>query len=159
MSDKNYIQEENTNWLKCENCKWWYNSKCALLSNEEYEEIAKNNVEWFCHDANCQEKKNKSTKEQNNRRNRSHLSRVLRRIPKGARYLAATKLSKAVENCIAKNDEESWQHLMLFAYKGVMVPEKLDKKQSLNSEIKENLNQLKLPTPKQPQKLSFSYRK
>lgn len=31
--------------------------------------------------------------------------RVLRRIPKGARFLAATKLSEAIENCISKNAE------------------------------------------------------
>lgn len=58
--------------------------------------------------------------------------RVLRRIPKGARYLAAERLSEAIENCVLTNDEESWKHLMLFAYKGLAVPEKLNKKQSLN---------------------------
>lgn len=41
---------------------------------------------------------------------------------------------------------------MLFAYKGLVVPEKLNKKQSLNSKIKENLNNLHLPSQNQPEK-------
>ena len=41
---------------------------------------------------------------------------------------------------------------MLFAYKGLIVPDKLEKKQSLNSKIKENLNCLQLTTPNQSKK-------
>lgn len=41
--------------------------------------------------------------------------RGLPRIPEAARLLAAMKLSEASKNCVSKNYEESWQHLLLFA--------------------------------------------
>lgn len=51
--------------------------------------------------------------------------------------------------------KESWQDLMLFAYKGLAVPEKLNKKQSLNSKIKENLNCLKLQKSNKSERLKL----
>lgn len=45
MLDKNYVQEEYPNWMKCKNCENWYHSKCVPLSDEEYEEIVQNNSE------------------------------------------------------------------------------------------------------------------
>ncbi|KAJ4438073.1 hypothetical protein ANN_14012 [Periplaneta americana] len=68
---------------------------------------------------------------------------VLRRIPKGARALAASRLSHFISQCLSQNSVESWYNLLLFAYIALRVPEKSGKK-SLVSKIKDNINNFQI---------------
>ena len=72
---------------------------------------------------------------------------VLRRIPKGARPLAANRLQHHINLCISSNSELDWTNLMLFAYSALRVPCKNTSK-SLVSKIKDNIiNSHILPPP------------
>lgn len=71
--------------------------------------------------------------------------RILKRIPKGARYVAANKLSQLIEICLRKNDLTSWQDLMFFSYYALQVPKKSST--SLARVVKKNIDQLKIDEP------------
>lgn len=47
--------------------------------------------------------------------------RILKRIPKAARMLAAYELAKLIEKTVEKNDSSSWEELLLFPYKAFQV--------------------------------------
>lgn len=49
---------------------------------------------------------------------------VLRHIPKGARSMAAAKLSEAIDRCLETNSSEDWAALLCFAYSALKVPDK-----------------------------------
>lgn len=62
--------------------------------------------------------------------------RVLKRVPRGARVLAAKTLTKCVEECLSEKHLESrWKKLLTFAYATLRVPEKI-KNKSLSSIVK-----------------------
>lgn len=70
--------------------------------------------------------------------------RLLKRIPKGARVLAANKLSTIVNECISKNFESSWENLMLFSFKSLYIPDK-STSSSLVASVKNNISKFTLP--------------
>lgn len=73
-------------------------------------------------------------------------TRIVKRIPKGARSLVASDLSRLIEKCVAKNEISDWKNLLLFAYKTLNLPDKKDGV-SLVQIIKQNSNTTTLPTP------------
>lgn len=66
--------------------------------------------------------------------------RVLKRVPKGARIMAAKKLESLVTKCSIKNDLESWFDLLMFSYIALQIPKRSSKKNKLTSIVKENIN-------------------
>lgn len=74
---------------------------------------------------------------------------VLRRIPKGARFFAAEKLSQVIDRCVAQNSVNCWSDLLMFPYIAFRVPNKVNNRytSSLVSCIKENLREFKLTSP------------
>lgn len=78
--------------------------------------------------------------------------RVLKRVPRGARILAANKLSKCVEECLANpNLATTWKNLLTFAYTSLRVPEKVNNV-SLVSMVKRNIEKAELLFTKRPKK-------
>ncbi|KAJ2937326.1 hypothetical protein O0L34_g17637 [Tuta absoluta] len=65
-------------------------------------------------------------------------TRVLKHVPKGARYLAAGKLSHIVEKCIQSNTTDDWFALLSFSFTALKVPDH-DKQRSLTAKVKENI--------------------
>lgn len=61
-------------------------------------------------------------------------TKVVKRIPNGARKCVAQKLTSVVNTCLAENSVLSWQNLFLFPYRNLSVPEK-KKKNEKNSLI------------------------
>lgn len=47
----------------------------------------------------------------------------MKRIPKGARMLAAYELAKLIEKAVEKNDLSSWEELLFFPFRAFQVPE------------------------------------
>ncbi|CAG9135278.1 unnamed protein product [Plutella xylostella] len=66
--------------------------------------------------------------------------RVLKHVPKGARCLAANKLSQIMEKCVQTNNSEDWYELLTFSFTSLRVPSSDDRKQSLTSKVKKNIN-------------------
>ncbi len=71
--------------------------------------------------------------------------KVLKRIPKGARVVAAYNLSKIIDKCVQNNDIKSWCDLLFFSYAAFQIPEKKLKSNSLVRIVKRNINDLQLP--------------
>ncbi|GAU96967.1 hypothetical protein RvY_08331 [Ramazzottius varieornatus] len=64
-------------------------------------------------------------------------TKVIRRIPKGARMLEATSLTERKEDVLQKRSESSWRHLMLFSSAGLKQPDKdISKKGNLTTAVK-----------------------
>lgn len=73
--------------------------------------------------------------------------RVLKRIPRGARMIAANKLAKCIEDCLAQPlVNEHWEKLITFTYAALRVPEKT-KNVSLTTLVKRNIDNIKLVIP------------
>lgn len=72
--------------------------------------------------------------------------RLLKRIPKSARPLAAKKFNELARNCISKNDLNSWEDFLTFPYKCFQIPikSKKTKQRSLASFVKENINKFEI---------------
>lgn len=72
---------------------------------------------------------------------------VLKRIPKGARALAAKAYIQLIRNCISKNNLSSWLKLFTFAFKAFHIPASKKKgiRQSLVSIVKENISSSQVP--------------
>lgn len=68
-------------------------------------------------------------------------TKVVKRIPNGARLCVAQKLRTVIKKCIEDNSLKSWEDLFLFAYRILSVPDKRKKneKMSLTSKIKNNV--------------------
>ncbi len=64
--------------------------------------------------------------------------RVLKRVSKGARMLAAYELAKLIEKTVSMNNHSSWEELLLFVYKSFRVPE--NNKKNLTKVVKNNIN-------------------
>ena len=63
--------------------------------------------------------------------------RVLKRIPKGARIVAAYKLAEIMDTTVNENNPASWEELLLFPFKAFQVPE--NNKKSLIKLVKNNI--------------------
>jgi hypothetical protein len=68
---------------------------------------------------------------------------TLRRIPKGARYSSADKLSSVINNCVKTNSAVAWENLLLFSYKAFNINESNSK--NLTSKIKLNISNFNNP--------------
>lgn len=78
--------------------------------------------------------------------------RVLKRVPRGARIVAATKLTKCIQDCLAAPHLDSkWKKLLTFAYASLRVPETV-KNKSLASMVKKNIERAELVFPKPTKK-------
>lgn len=74
--------------------------------------------------------------------------RVLKRVPRGARILAARKLTQCIEECLAETQLDlKWKKLLTFSYATLRVPDKI-KNKSLASMVKSNLERAELIFPK-----------
>lgn len=51
-------------------------------------------------------------------------TKLLKRIPKGARVLAGHNLAIIIDKCVQKNDIKSWFDLLFFSYAAFQIPEK-----------------------------------
>lgn len=71
---------------------------------------------------------------------------ILKRIPKGARPLVASKLANIIELCVSQNDYSAWEKLFTFVYKSLYVPKKGSK--SLTTLVKEHVEADNLPEVK-----------
>lgn len=71
--------------------------------------------------------------------------KILKRIPKGARVVAAHNLSKIIDKCVQNNDVKSWCDLLFFSYAAFQIPVKKLKSSSLVRIVKKNINDLQLP--------------
>ncbi|XP_008486032.1 uncharacterized protein LOC103522716, partial [Diaphorina citri] len=82
-------------------------------------------------------------------------SKTLRRIPKSARFLAADKLARVIENCLVSKSPAAFKNLLIFAHAAFDITSK-SKDISLTKKIKNNLNSLSLsfaaapPSPPPP---------
>lgn len=63
--------------------------------------------------------------------------RILKRIPKGARIVAAYRLAELMKETASKNDTTSWENLLLFPFKAFKVPD--NNKKSLTKLVKSNI--------------------
>lgn len=78
--------------------------------------------------------------------------RVLKRVPRGARVLAASNLAQCVEECLASpNLSTNWKNLLTFAYTSLRVPEKVNNA-SLTTLVKRNITDPKLIFTKRARK-------
>lgn len=68
-------------------------------------------------------------------------TKVLKRIPNGARLCVSEKLKTIIDQCVKNNSVTSWQNLFLFTYRILSVPDKRKKNEkiSLTSKIKNNV--------------------
>lgn len=65
--------------------------------------------------------------------------KVLKRIPRGARILAANKLTQCIDDCLANpKADQKWKKLLTFAYSSLQVPTKT-RNVSLTSLVKKNI--------------------
>lgn len=86
-------------------------------------------------------------------------TRILKRVPKAARPLAAMALSKVINACIKDNSFCSWSNLLLFAYKSFNVSHSSNQKKiSLSSQIKKNITDSDSPVPNSTRDNNFSRR-
>ncbi|KAL3613036.1 hypothetical protein CASFOL_043125 [Castilleja foliolosa] len=65
--------------------------------------------------------------------------RVLRHIPKGARNLAASKLTGLIEKALDTNSTEDWYSILSFSFTALRCPEK-SSPGSLTSKVKSNID-------------------
>uniref|UniRef100_A0A8D8VFV8 Uncharacterized protein n=1 Tax=Cacopsylla melanoneura TaxID=428564 RepID=A0A8D8VFV8_9HEMI len=73
--------------------------------------------------------------------------RVLKRVPKGARYSAAIKLTNIMKSCAHENSFDSWEKLFTFSYSCLRTPiRSKNNKQSLTSLVKENIASQQIPS-------------
>lgn len=68
--------------------------------------------------------------------------KVLKRIPKGARVVAAYNLPKIIDKCVQNNDVKSWCDLLFFSYAAFRIPDKKLKSSSLGRIVKNKINNL-----------------
>ena len=66
-------------------------------------------------------------------------TRILKRIPRAARHLAATKLAGALDDVTNKNDSDSWERLYKFAGRCFAQPQLGGQCRSLTSTVKRML--------------------
>jgi len=67
-------------------------------------------------------------------------SKTFKRIPKGARILAAEALSSCINNCLASDSTILWTQFLAFSYKSFRVPKRDANSPSLTSSVKLNIN-------------------
>lgn len=74
--------------------------------------------------------------------------RILKRIPRGARILAANKLTQCIDDCLANpKSDKKWEKLLTFAYTALQGPVKT-KNVSLTTSVKRNVDSAVLNIPK-----------
>ena len=72
--------------------------------------------------------------------------KIIKRIPKSARYLAATKLSDALETCVEENSPEAWAELFNFAWRRLYLPGPVEEISSRRSQTRPNAENVSLTT-------------
>ena len=76
--------------------------------------------------------------------------KIVQRIPKGARHLAATKLTEVLDRCTEENTTGAWSELFNFAWCRIYQPPAGDKNSpntsSLTTKLKNQLNSVN-PSP------------
>ena len=72
--------------------------------------------------------------------------RVLKRIPRASRHLAATKLSNVLDDVSEKNDTASWARLLKFSQRCFAAPRRGGQRRSLASVVNRQLQEEADPT-------------
>ena len=67
--------------------------------------------------------------------------RVLKRIPRASRHLAATKLARVLEDISEKNDSGSWSRLFKFSRRCLAVPRRGGRRRNLASTVNTQLQE------------------
>ena len=75
--------------------------------------------------------------------------RILKRIPRTSRHLAALKLASILVDVSQKNDSESWGHLFNFSSRCLAVPKRGGHRRSLASAVNVQLREESDPLPSQ----------
>ena len=75
--------------------------------------------------------------------------RILKRIPRASRHLAASKLASILVDVSQKNDSESWGHLFNFSSRCLAVPKRGGHRRSLASAVNVQLREESDPLPSQ----------
>ena len=67
--------------------------------------------------------------------------RVLKRVPRASRHLAATKLARILEDVAEKNDSGSWSRLFKFGRRCLAVPRRGGRRRKLASAVNAKLQE------------------
>lgn len=62
---------------------------------------------------------------------------VIKRIPKGARSVAASKMARLIDKCTSANSFSSWEDLLLFPYTALQLPKRTSR-DNLTKLVKQN---------------------
>ena len=148
-------------WIQCTVCRpGWFHVTCLNLTGAAAEAL-KASRNWRCGrtcSASGQPPREPPVQQspENNPNSRIPSQRlvephfpgvkVVQRIPKGARHLAATKLAGILDRCTEENTAEAWSDLFNFAWVKLGQPPAGDKNNpsnsSLTSKLKNQLNSL-----------------
>jgi hypothetical protein len=91
--------------------------------------------------------------------------RLLRRIPKAARFAVAESLVEVLDFCLDQNNAHAWSSLLTFSYTAFSLPDlREQRKESLATHVKKNLSRPAVPattgSPRKPSKrVEISIRK
>ena len=115
------------NWIACSSCASWFHCSCVNLTKA----MADSMPLWACGDCNGQN--TQSMQVQSGAVSEEIISsadigsmrkiKIIKRIPKSARYLAADALSKILSDCARKNDVVSWNKYFLFCFVAFRCPD------------------------------------
>ena len=152
----NMLESRKTLWIKCTVCRpGWFHVTCLGLTGRAAQAL-RDSRSWEC-GFTCSV--NNSTRQQGLPANITAPDpqskplepiypgvKIIQRIPKGARNLAAVKLADLLDRCVEESITETWSELFHFAWERLYQPGIDPKGQprslhySLTSKIKNQLN-------------------
>ena len=155
VCELNRYQSRKTMWIECTVCRpGWYHVTCLGLKGAAAQ-VLRESGSWRC-GFKCNSNPRSTVQpilptdpgEANSSEGLVEPSfngiRLIERIPKGARHLAATKLADIVDRYTEENTAETWSEMFSFAWLRLYQPEQGGgtgpHNTSLTSKIKDQLN-------------------
>ena len=153
----NQFQSRKTLWIQCTACRpGWFHVACLGLSGRAAQVLRESN-EWRCGISCSAEVSTIPTIHPTIDHNEESLRldpyypgvRVIKRIPKGARNLAANKMADLIDRCVEENVTDTWSELFHFSWRRLYQPGKETRAKksvsgslgsSLTTRIKNQLN-------------------
>ena len=153
----NQFQSRKRLWIRCAICRpGWYHMSCIGLTAASAASIPN----WHCERGCSHPTITTSTSnspiliEQSSPSDQIEIEpkypgiRVIQRVPKHARHLAAVKLSEVLDRCVEENSLEAWADLFHFAWRRLYQPKQTNRGKSgahgpgtsLTTKIKDQLN-------------------
>ena len=152
----NQCQSKKILWIQCTNCRpGWYHMSCVGMTRAKAHAMGKN---WKCGFACSSNTMVPGTSRSITPPILPAISvpcldpcypnvRIIRRVPKSARHLAATRLSEIIDTCVEDNTAEAWADLMNFAWQRLYLPEsKASRQNNSNSKSHSNPDNVSLTT-------------